>query len=363
MHDLDNGVIGIPYFGQTGEKLFVRCRNPPGTEPRFLHPKGINLLPYGLNRLDVAQREARLLLCEGESDTLTMWHADFAALGLPGASATRALQLDHVEGLAHVYLLPDNDPAGEQFVEGVVHRLSELGFTGRLWRITVPKEHKDVSDWYVALGVHNFRAALKDAVAIAEELHLKARRPSRNAVADVAPPAGAGMNSGEAKTKKSTSSRLVELAVESGAELFHDAEHKAFAAIPAGDHVETLAVRGAAFKRWLSWLLHVTDGRAPDSQAAQDAITVLEGMACFEGVEQTVHVRLAEHGDKNYLDLTDKNWRVVEVDAAGWRIANGTPVRFRCPKGLLPLPLPEHGGRLDDLRQFINVADDADWRR
>ncbi|MGH7226784.1 MAG: hypothetical protein ACRELF_26515, partial [Gemmataceae bacterium] len=162
--------------------------------------------------------------------------------------------------------------------------------------------------------------------------------------------------------KKSVATRLVELAVQSGADLVHDAEHRAFAAIPVGDHVETLAVRGTAFKRWLGRLFYVTEGRAPGSQAVQDAIAVLEGKACHDGAECPVHVRLAEHEGKIYLDLADKACRVVEIDERGWRFADDPPVLFRRPKGLLALPLPERGGRLDDLRQFINVADDADWR-
>ncbi|MHB1423317.1 MAG: hypothetical protein ACYC3I_09005 [Gemmataceae bacterium] len=57
LRDLGNGVIGIPYCDDAGNELFVRKRNPPGTEPRFLQPKGTKLVPYGLNRLDIAHRD------------------------------------------------------------------------------------------------------------------------------------------------------------------------------------------------------------------------------------------------------------------------------------------------------------------
>src|SRR5207253_279153 len=36
------------------------------------------------------------------------------------------------------------------------------------------------------------------------------------------------------------------------------------------------------------------------------------------------------------------------------------PVRFRRTRGMLPLPIPEPGGRLDTLRDFVN-ADDDGW--
>ncbi len=39
-----------------------------------------------------------------------------------------------------------------------------------------------------------------------------------------------------------------------------------------------------------------------------------------------------------------------------------SPVKFRRPKGMLPLPRPETGGRIEDLRPFVNVPDEEEWR-
>jgi hypothetical protein len=88
---------------------------------------------------------------------------------------------------------------------------------------------------------------------------------------------------------------------------------------------------------------------------------VLEGRALFDGPNYPVCVRLAEHGGRIYLDLADADWRVVEVDAEGWRIQKESPVRFRRPKGMLPLPAPVPGGSVKDLRPFVNVGSDEDW--
>jgi hypothetical protein len=168
--------------------------------------------------------------------------------------------------------------------------------------------------------------------------------------------------SGDKSERKSVATRLVELAISTGAEWFHDAELKAFAAISVDRHIETLAVRSAAFKRWLVGLLYAEEGRAPGGQGVQDAIAALEAKAHFEGKERAVHVRLAECDDKIYVALADKDWHAVVVDAEAWRIARSVPVRFRRPKGLLPLPFPERRGCLDDLRRLINIDADADWR-
>lgn len=89
-----------------------------------------------------------------------------------------------------------------------------------------------------------------------------------------------------------------------------------------------------------------------------DALDVLESRARFDGPCCAVHVRLAEHGGKVYVDLGDEAWRAVEIDADGWRVVDVPPVKFWHPRGMLPLPIPERGGSLEALRPFVNAADE-----
>ena len=156
----------------------------------------------------------------------------------------------------------------------------------------------------------------------------------------------------------SQATQLVELAV--AAEFFHTPHGEPFASIHVGGHWETWPLRTGAFRRWLQREFHRATGTVPGAQAIQDALGVLEGRAHFEGPEEPVHIRLAEHGGAVYLDLADDDWKAVEINATGWEIVPNPPVRFRRPAGMLPLPVPESGGKVDDLRDFINVTDD-DW--
>lgn len=121
-----------------------------------------------------------------------------------------------------------------------------------------------------------------------------------------------------------------------------------------------MELRARAFRSLLYRLFYEATGKPPGGQAVQDALAVLEAKAIYDGEERPVYVRLAEHGGKIYLDLADDDWRVVEVDTQGWRICASSPVVFRRPKGIQALPLPVHGGSLNDLRQFVN-ADDDGW--
>ena len=72
-------------------------------------------------------------------------------------------------------------------------------------------------------------------------------------------------------------------------------------------------------------------------------------------------VRVGEADNKLYLDLCDKAWRAVEIDGDGWRVIDKPPVRFRRSSGMTPLPEPERGGSITDLRKFLNVKSDADF--
>src|SRR5215472_15791420 len=77
--------------------------------------------------------------------------------------------------------------------------------------------------------------------------------------------------------------------------------------------------------------------------------------------ERKVYLRVAGHDRKIYLDLADDQWRAIEIDAAGWRVISEPPVRFRRAAGMLPLPMPVRGGKVESLRQFLNVKNNDDF--
>ena len=72
-------------------------------------------------------------------------------------------------------------------------------------------------------------------------------------------------------------------------------------------------------------------------------IDTLEARALCGGAIRPVAIRHCWHDGKIYIDLGTEDRKVVEVDAADWRILDGAPadVRFLRPTGTLPLPLPE----------------------
>ena len=116
----------------------------------------------------------------------------------------------------------------------------------------------------------------------------------------------------------------------------------------------------APFQLFLLRTYYQETGKSPGAQAIRATLDLLEAKALFDGEESLINLRVANHRGKLYLDLCDRAWRAVEIDAEGWRIVNRPPPRFHRTRGSRPLPAPERGGGLDELRRFLNV-DHQGW--
>ncbi len=165
------------------------------------------------------------------------------------------------------------------------------------------------------------------------------------------------------QARRSQATVLIDLVKESGAELFHDLDGTAYATINIEDHRETHRLSSRSFKRWLGQMYFRTINTAVNAQAMTDATTTLEGIARFEGPELETSIRVAARGESIVIDLGDRDWSVVVVDANGWRVGDSreSSIRFRRASGMRPLPMPERGGSLQELRRLINIGDDEQW--
>lgn len=142
---------------------------------------------------------------------------------------------------------------------------------------------------------------------------------------------------------------------------FHAPDGTGFADVRVKEHRETLRIRSQGFRLWMAKLFHETRCTAPNSDAMNNALNVLEAKARYDGTERQVSVRVAGADGKIYIDLGTSDWAAVEIDANGWRIVPSPPVRFRRAKGCLPLPRPAHSGRVTALRPFLNLQGDEDF--
>jgi hypothetical protein len=145
------------------------------------------------------------------------------------------------------------------------------------------------------------------------------------------------------------------------AELFQAPDGRGYVDIAVNGHRETWLIRSKELKNWLTRLYYERTGGAPNSEALQSTLNVLEAKAQFDAPERMVHVRVARLDNCLYLDLCDESWRAIEIDAAGWRTVENPPVRFKRAPGMKRLPAPLTGGSIETLRGFLNVRSNTDF--
>jgi len=155
----------------------------------------------------------------------------------------------------------------------------------------------------------------------------------------------------------SKTENIIDLVKEAGIILFHDDMDIAFAEVTVDQHVEVWPIESKQFKKWLNRIFWNKHGKPLKDQQRKDAISTLLGLADIDGQELKVYLRAAYSDGKHYLDLCDKEWRVIEIDVSGWRVLDRSPVKFRRTATMQALPVPISGGDHTLLWDLINVTE------
>lgn len=164
--------------------------------------------------------------------------------------------------------------------------------------------------------------------------------------------------------QESVGTKLVKLALDNNLELWHDLEGNPWATLRVNGHAEHHPLKTKAIQLYLTHLFYREYGSAPYAQGVQEALATLAAKAVFEGPQHPTFTRLAEVDGAIHLDLANDTWQVVRITPHGWTVieADGSPVRFRRARGMLPIPVPVQGGSLSRLAELLNVKTDSrDW--
>jgi Mg-chelatase subunit ChlI len=178
----------------------------------------------------------------------------------------------------------------------------------------------------------------------------------------------------EAAPREARREAIVTAVLDAGVTFWRDECGEPFATVPRGGRIERYPVRSRPFRN-LVLLLHgdahpVTPrrggtprpGTAPQ-QALAEAMLAFEALALRSEVRQA-RSRLCRGADGAvWLDLGAPDWRLVRVDADGWRVVVAADVPLIRTSGLQALPEPWRSpGALDALRALLNVQSDQDFR-
>jgi hypothetical protein len=348
------------YVDEEGNLLFqevryadpkdFRQRRPDGKGGWIWNLDGTRRVIYDLPGLLASPIDTPVFILEGSKDCRTAKKYGLVATTNPGGALKWLAEYGQFLQGRVVYIIPDNDKAGISHADDVAKKLHGIASSVKIIALPGVGEGGDLTDWIDQGHTIDELWALID-----EAPEWEPPQESPGGKGDT-PPGDA-----EKEGRKSQATTLVELVNQAASKLWHDPEDRPWATITAGSHQENWPLGSGGFHRWLKRLFYEAEGKAPGSQAVQDALGVLEGQALFDGPEHTVYTRLAEYSGAIYLDLADDDWRVVEITPDGWRVIDNPPVKFRRSRGMLALPHPVKGGGINQLRRFVNVATDDDW--
>jgi len=143
-----NGRVLIPYRltdGSPAPRTRVRTALRANDGSFWMPRRGPSPVPYGLDRLEEARKQGYVVLVEGESDCWTLWFHEYPAMGIPGASMTKVLQAEHVDGVPLILIQQEPGSGGEAFVSGAIKRLGKVGWRGRA-AVIHPEGAKDFNE-------------------------------------------------------------------------------------------------------------------------------------------------------------------------------------------------------------------------
>jgi hypothetical protein len=364
-------VATYDYTDERGNLLFQVCRLDPKDfrqrrpDPTSKHgwtwsTKEVRRVLFRLISVIAAVRDARpVYVCEGEKDVLAMQQAGFVATCNPGGAGKWRKEYGEPLRGAEVVIIAHKDAPGRKHAADVASKLKAFAKSIRI--IELPgldgKPVKDAADYFEAGGEP---ADLDDLARSAPEWNTESftRDGSASSDGDTGDEPEHSDNEKGEKPKKSFATRLVELAKDFA--FFHNPENRPFVRLGVNGHTEIWSVNSPQFRNLLSKIFWKKIGKAINRNALGDAVATLAGIACHDGPEEPVFLRVAPYGEKILIDVCDQEWRVVEVTAHGWTVLDKSPVAFIRTGAMRPLPVPASAERgcLDLLWDLLNVTPD-----
>ena len=288
--------------------------------------------------------EAPVIVAEGEKTADAagqLFPSHIAITSMGGAKSPHLSDWSPLRG-RDVVIWPDNDADGQRYAREVAALALKAGASSALI-VQLPEGLPD--SWDLA-------DSAPEGVDV--EKLLADAEPADVVEGDTD---ADGKGAGQGQTV-SSGDRLLQWASEQ-VELYCDGE-EAYADVLIDGHRETMPVRSRGFNRWLRKLYRDETGRGAPQEALTHAVENLDAEAAW-AEQRKVHIRTASHNGRLYVDLGDDTWRVVEIDAGGWRILSGPPeVRFRRTTTMKSLPVPLNGDSvqgINALRGFLNVGE------
>lgn len=285
-------------------------------------------LPYNLHNLKQADR---IIVVEGEkcADSVIKQGYTATTLDCGAKSKWQKEYLKHFKG-KEVWIIPDNDLAGMEYASMLKSHIT--------WAQIKPlpelKEKGDIFDWLE--NGHTF-----------EELE---------DVPEYVPP---GEDKNDDKTEKKKQSQLLLSTFDNQqVQLLLDENHDVYVKAKVDNHFEVYSAYSKDFSLWAQRCFFYEYGTTVRDEAIKQSVNELVAEAKFGGAPTIrLYNRVAREGNSIWYDLTDKDWRSIEVSSGSWKVVGDSPTLFKRYRHQEPQVIPITGGDLKQIFDYVRIDD------
>lgn len=148
-----------------------------------------------------------------------------------------------------------------------------------------------------------------------------------------------------------------------GVDVFRGRDGECYVSVSRSDGtVWTWPLADESFSDWLQEHELERLGKFFEPKTVRQIRALLRFVAKGRAVRPTF-IRIGEANGCFYYDLGPGRGAIeVAPNRSNWSLLKSAPLTFLWPPGALPLSVPQTGGTLADLRPFVNVADEGDFR-
>jgi putative DNA primase/helicase len=344
--------VVVRFDGDNTKDFRPFCRNgsgwiaadPPGKLPLFRLPELI-IRPGNL-----------VFIVEGEKCSCEV--ATLGLLVITSAHGAKSAHKTDWQPLAgrKVVILPDNDPEGCAYAQTVAGILTRLSPPATVQIVELPDlpPKGDCVDWLDARDAQTPEDITAELLGLVKNAEYAKPETSHVGVQSL----GEDERENENRDKReSDATALVKLVQSKKFCLFHDPQDRPFVRFQNNGHTEVWPVESAKFRKLLGGIFYQVKKRSINRNALGDAVTTLAGLACYDGKEEPVFLRVAPHGYNILIDICDPQWRVIEITPNGWRVLEKSPLAFIRTGSMQALPEPVSGGSIEPLWDLLNVTE------
>lgn len=146
-HEAFAGSISLPYCTRSGV-VGIRFRSVPPAQKIYWTTSGNEARLYNTRVLEKARK---IVVCEGELDTVVATQCGLQAVGVPGVSSWKDIW-NRAFRFREIYILADNDDDGQglEFAKKLAKKIDNCRI------VTVPSGH-DVNSFYLEAGAEGVR--------------------------------------------------------------------------------------------------------------------------------------------------------------------------------------------------------------